>query len=104
MISKKIEESGSIKNSNGMIKIPELIHEKTFTTFSFTSEFCSWINTRTETTKEHKMLRDAIVPLNPLLTFLPNNPLNMNPNKGNNGIKAASFIIKSYLFVSRLYI
>ena len=96
MINKNKVDKGSTRNSNGILSVPELIHENTFTTFSFCDNPCNSKNTRTETMKDAKILSDAMPPLNPLLIFLPKNPLIRNPIKGKSGMSATNLIILFY--------
>jgi hypothetical protein len=93
MMSRNTEDRGSIKNSKGIFRLPELIHENKLTICDFSDDDCSSKNTARERTKEHSTLREAIVPLNPLLIFFPKKPLIKNPNNGNRGISAANLII-----------
>src|SRR5688500_3402496 len=97
MIRRKTTESGSTRNSKGILSVPELIQEKIFTTFSFWEDPCSSTNTSTETMNDAKMLTDAIAPLRPLLILFPKNPLIINPISGNKGTSDTNLIIYSYL-------
>jgi hypothetical protein len=99
MISKNQLESGSTRNSNGMLKCPELIHENTCTTCSLTDEACNSAKTRMDKIKEARILRDAIAPLSPLLIFFPKNPFIKNPINGKSGINATNLIISVFVSV-----
>ena len=93
MINKNQEDKGSIKNSNGIFKVSELIHENTQTTCSLMGLCSNSIKIKTETINEANTDKLAMVPDKPLLIFLPKNPFIKNPSKGNKGMSATNLII-----------
>ena len=92
-----------MRNSNGIFNAPELIHEKRSMTCDFSTEPFSSIKIKTESTKEARILSDAMVPLNPLLNFFPKNPLIRKPIRGKRGTSEAHFII-IFLLVFNLFL